>query len=50
MSRSYREEKVNQGHRKAYAKMKSYGRHRSRKELKDQDATQKSAKVKKHVQ
>jgi hypothetical protein len=48
MSRSGREEKVNQGHRKSYARMKKYGRHRSRQALQSTDATIKDAKVAKH--
>ena len=50
MSRSGREEKVNQGHRKSYSRMKKYGRHRSRQALQSTDTTIKDAKVAKHVQ
>lgn len=51
MSRSGREEKVNQGHRKSYARMKSFGRHRVRQLLKStEDVTNKDVKVIKHVQ
>jgi len=50
MSRSDREEKVNQGHRKSYSRMKRYGRRRGRHALDKDEATWKESKVAKHVQ
>jgi len=44
MSRSKGEEKVNQGHRKSYARMKKLIRHRTRKRLQNLDSTDKTAK------
>jgi hypothetical protein len=44
MSRSDAEEKVNQGHRKSYTRMKKNARHQSRQRLKAEDATLKEAK------
>lgn len=49
MSRSANEQKVNQGHRKSYARMKKYMRHRSRAAL-NLGLTRKEAKLKQHAQ
>lgn len=49
MSRSTNQQKVNQGHRKSYSRMKKYGRRKERQAV-EAGATSKEAKIKKHVQ